>query len=174
MSKVSEQLLEQLENPDAGKMLDVVIELHSEEGPQTREVQSRSEKIAALKENFLRDVEPVEKAVRSVGGELTGVAVVVVGAGAPASPPLAATRSWATGSAATAAAADIARVPIMVGGGGERKTLRLVAQYADACNVFGGPERIAARQQPRLRLVIRATRGRTWLWRQMRSATYGS
>jgi alkanesulfonate monooxygenase len=35
------------------------------------------------------------------------------------------------------------RVPIMVGGGGERKTLRMAAQYADACNVFGGPERIA-------------------------------
>ena len=30
----------------------------------------------------------------------------------------------------------------MIGGGGERKTLRLVAQYADACNVFGGPETI--------------------------------
>jgi F420-dependent oxidoreductase-like protein len=29
--------------------------------------------------------------------------------------------------------------PVMVGGGGERKTLRLVATYADACNVFGGP-----------------------------------
>jgi F420-dependent oxidoreductase-like protein len=28
-------------------------------------------------------------------------------------------------------------IPIMVGGGGERKTLKLVAQYADACNVFG-------------------------------------
>ena len=34
------------------------------------------------------------------------------------------------------------RVPIMIGGGGERKTLRLVAQYADATNVFGGPENI--------------------------------
>src|SRR5439155_20162353 len=34
------------------------------------------------------------------------------------------------------------RVPIMIGGGGERKTLRLVAQYADATNVFGGPEQV--------------------------------
>ena len=31
----------------------------------------------------------------------------------------------------------------MIGGGGEKKTLRLVAQYADACNVFGSPEAIA-------------------------------
>ena len=34
------------------------------------------------------------------------------------------------------------RPPIMVGGGGEKKTLRLVAQYADAANVFGGPTAI--------------------------------
>ena len=37
--------------------------------------------------------------------------------------------------------------PIMVGGGGEKKTLRLVAKYADACNVFSGrgagPEQVA-------------------------------
>ena len=32
------------------------------------------------------------------------------------------------------------RVPIMIGGGGERKTLRLVARYADGTNVFGGPD----------------------------------
>ncbi|HEX7168538.1 MAG TPA: TIGR03560 family F420-dependent LLM class oxidoreductase [Acidimicrobiales bacterium] len=34
------------------------------------------------------------------------------------------------------------RIPILVGGSGERKTLRLVAQYADACNLFGGPENV--------------------------------
>jgi alkanesulfonate monooxygenase SsuD/methylene tetrahydromethanopterin reductase-like flavin-dependent oxidoreductase (luciferase family) len=31
----------------------------------------------------------------------------------------------------------------MIGGGGEQKTLRLVAQYADATNVFGDGPRLA-------------------------------
>jgi alkanesulfonate monooxygenase len=30
--------------------------------------------------------------------------------------------------------------PILIGGGGEKKTLRLVAKYAQACNLFPGPE----------------------------------
>jgi len=30
--------------------------------------------------------------------------------------------------------------PVMIGGGGEKKTLRLVAKYADACNLFPTPQ----------------------------------
>jgi F420-dependent oxidoreductase-like protein len=32
------------------------------------------------------------------------------------------------------------RIPVLIGGGGEKRTLRLVAQYGDACNLFGGPD----------------------------------
>ncbi|MDR2857755.1 MAG: LLM class F420-dependent oxidoreductase [Novosphingobium sp.] len=35
------------------------------------------------------------------------------------------------------------RPRIMIGGGGEKKTLRLVARYADVCNFFGSPEVVA-------------------------------
>jgi F420-dependent oxidoreductase-like protein len=35
--------------------------------------------------------------------------------------------------------------PILVAGGGEKKTLRLVAQYADACNIYGPPETVSAK-----------------------------
>ena len=33
-------------------------------------------------------------------------------------------------------------IPVLIGGSGEKKTLRMVAQYGDACNVFGNPQQV--------------------------------
>ena len=43
------------------------------------------------------------------------------------------------------------RVPLLIGGNGEKVTLRLVAQYGDLCNVFGTPDEVRHRLE-----VVRA------------------
>ncbi|WP_338836082.1 LLM class F420-dependent oxidoreductase [Gordonia polyisoprenivorans] len=49
---------------------------------------------------------------------------------------------WYQVSDAANSPAPIGRIPVMIGGGGERKTLRMVAQYADESNLICGVDEI--------------------------------
>jgi hypothetical protein len=75
--KLRSNLAEQLKKADASDLLEIILELHPQaESPPTAapKTRSRSEKIAAKKEAFSRNVAPVEEAIRKVGGEITGLA----------------------------------------------------------------------------------------------------
>ncbi len=47
---------------------------------------------------------------------------------------------WYTVRDAVNSPAPLGRIPVMIGGGGRRKTLRLVAQYADESNLIAAPD----------------------------------
>ena len=50
--------------------------------------------------------------------------------------------TWYQVSDAINSPAPLSRIPVMIGGGGERKTLRMVAQYADESNLICAPDEI--------------------------------
>jgi F420-dependent oxidoreductase-like protein len=62
----------------------------------------------------------------------------------PGSPPFAG-RTISTPAATCYPRPLQEHVPLLVGGGGERRTLRLVARFADATNLFGEPDEVAAK-----------------------------
>lgn len=73
--KLSAELSDELEKIDSSELLDVILELRSDSRPETAQgVNSRREKVAALKEAFERNLAPVEEVVRKAGGEIMGSA----------------------------------------------------------------------------------------------------
>ncbi len=71
----------------------------------------------------------LEEALQIIKGMLAGERPTVRG------------RFYAVNEAVNAPA-PLSRIPVMIGGAGERKTLRLVAQYADESNLICGPEEV--------------------------------
>ena len=50
--------------------------------------------------------------------------------------------TWSSVHEAINSPAPVGRIPVMIGGGGEKKTLRMVAQYADESNIICAPDEI--------------------------------
>ncbi len=72
---------------------------------------------------FTDRFEKLEESLRIVLGMLRGERPTLEG-------------KWYTVRDAINSPAPLSRIPVMIGGGGEKKTLRMVAQYADASNII--------------------------------------
>jgi len=79
---------------------------------------------------FTERFEKLEEALQVIGPMLRGEQATLDG-------------TWYRTNEAMNHPEPISAVPIMIGGGGERKTLRMVAQYADESNLICGDDEIA-------------------------------
>ncbi len=78
---------------------------------------------------FTERFEKLEEALQIITGMLKGEKPSLDG-------------KWYQVSEAINSPAPLSKIPIMIGGGGEKKTLRLVAQYADESNLICGADEI--------------------------------
>ena len=78
---------------------------------------------------FTERFEKLEESLRIITGMLKGERPSIDG-------------RWYQVSEAINSPAPLSKIPIMIGGGGEKKTLRLVAQYADESNLICGADEI--------------------------------
>lgn len=78
---------------------------------------------------FTDRFEKLEEALQIITGMLNGDRPTVAG-------------TWYSVHEAINEPPPVGRIPIMIGGGGEKKTLRMVAQYADESNLICPPDQI--------------------------------
>jgi hypothetical protein len=74
-AKLTDDLVTQLDRASAADLLEIVLELRAPDEPEpVVQGRSRAEQIGLKKGAFGRGVAPVEAAIQSVGGEVTGTA----------------------------------------------------------------------------------------------------
>ncbi len=74
LGKLTPTLAARLRHAEASERVEVILELRPrhEAAEVAAQRKSRSERIAAIKEAFARDLDPVEEVVQKVGGEVLG------------------------------------------------------------------------------------------------------